>query len=301
MVTSNTNPQEKRKAFKEALHSGKLLQFPGAYNPLVALLVEQLGFDGIYVSGGVMANTLGLPDIGLTTLTEVTQMASNVAKVSNLPTIMDIDTGFGETMNAYRTIREIEYAGLSGCHMEDQVLIKRCGHLDNKTLVSPTDMANKIRAAADAKTDENFILIARTDAAGVEGMDAAIDRAKRYIDAGADMIFPEAMRTENDFETFRKAVDVPLLANMTEFGKSKLLTKTQLENLGMNLVIYPVTTQRLAMGAVEKGLKIILEHGTQEPALDMMQTRSRLYEVVGYEEYNQLDQSIFNFELGENQ
>lgn len=300
-MISNTSAASKRAAFKSALQSGKLLQFPGAYNPLVALVVEQTGFDGVYVSGGVMSNTLGLPDIGLTTLPEVTKMAADIAKVTSLPTIMDIDTGFGETMNAYRTIKEIEFAGLAGCHMEDQISIKRCGHLDNKTLISATDMAQKIRAASDAKTDENFVLIARTDAAGVNGIDDAIDRAKRYVDAGADMIFPEAMRTENDFETFRAAIDVPLLANMTEFGKSKLLTTTQLENLGLNLVIYPVTTQRLAMGAVEKGLQVIKNEGTQESLLNEMQTRSRLYEVVNYEEYNKLDQSIFNFELSEKQ
>ena len=300
-MISNTSAASKRAAFKSALQSGKLLQFPGAYSPLVALVVEQTGFDGVYVSGGVMSNTLGLPDIGLTTLPEVTKMAADIAKVTSLPTIMDIDTGFGETMNAYRTIKEIEFAGLAGCHMEDQISIKRCGHLDNKTLISATDMAQKIRAASDAKTDENFVLIARTDAAGVNGIDDAIERAKRYVDAGADMIFPEAMRTENDFETFRAAIDVPLLANMTEFGKSKLLTTTQLENLGLNLVIYPVTTQRLAMGAVEKGLQVIKNEGTQESLLHEMQTRSRLYEVVNYEEYNKLDQSIFNFELSEKQ
>lgn len=301
MMINSTNPTAKRKQLRAALDSGKLLQFPGAYNPMVAMLLEQMGFNGVYVSGGVMANTLGLPDIGLTTLPEVTKMSSDIAKVTSLPTIMDIDTGFGEIMNAYRTIKEIEYAGLSGCHMEDQILIKRCGHLDNKTLIPAEDMARKIRAASDAKSDPNFILIARTDAAGVNGMEDAIDRAKRYIDAGADMIFPEAMRTEKDFETFRAAIDAPLLANMTEFGKSKLLNKTQLENLGMNLVIYPVTTQRLAMGAVEKGLQIIKEDGSQERALDLMQTRSRLYEVVKYEDYNDLDRSIFNFELSKEQ
>ncbi len=301
MVINNKPSAEKRKDFRKALQSGKLLQFPGAYNALVALLIEDLQFDGLYVSGGVMANSLGLPDIGLTTLSEVTTMAGNIAKVSSLPTIMDIDTGFGETMNTYRTIKEIEHAGLCGCHIEDQVLIKRCGHLDNKTLVSPQDMANKIRAAADAKTDENFLLIARTDAAGVEGIDQAIERAKRYVDAGADMIFPEAMRTEADFARFRAAINVPLLANMTEFGKSELLTKSQLENLGLNLVIYPVTTQRLAMGAVESGLRTILKEGSQKNALPTMQTRSRLYEVLHYEDYNALDQSIFNFELSDEQ
>jgi len=295
-------PISEKKAFlRKALNSGKLLQFPGAYNPLVALLVKQLGFDGVYVSGGVMANTLGLPDIGLTTLNEVTSMAGQVAKVHDLPTIMDVDTGFGEVLNTYRTIKEIEYAGLSGCHIEDQVLIKRCGHLDNKTLVSSNDMVNKVRAASDAKTDPNFIIIARTDAAGVEGIDAAIERAKQYVDAGADVIFPEAMKTEKDFEKFRKAIDVPLLANMTEFGKSELLNKKQLENLGVNIVIYPVTTQRLAMGAVEKGLTAILEKGDQRSVVSEMQTRSRLYEIVDYASYNQLDQDIFNFELKKDQ
>jgi len=297
MIINGTDPREKRKRLREALDSGKLLQLPGAYNPLVAMLVEQLGFDGIYVSGGVMANTLGLPDIGMTTLTEVTQMASAIAKVSALPTIMDIDTGFGEIMNATRTIKEIEYAGLGGCHMEDQISIKRCGHLDNKTLISTQDMVHKVRAAADAKVDSNFLLIARTDAAGVEGIEAAIERAKAYVDAGADMIFPKAMRDEKDFEKFRAAVDVPLLANMTEFGKSRLLTKGELEDLGYNMVIYPVTTQRLAMGAVEKGLNAILEYGSQESVVPEMQTRKRLYEVVKYEDFNNLDKSIFNFEV----
>ncbi len=301
MMISASSPQQKRKQFREKLNSGKLLQFPGAYNALVALMIQQLNFDGVYVSGGVMANSLGLPDIGLTTLTEVNSFASSISKVVDLPTIMDIDTGFGETMNAYRTIREIEYSGLSGCHIEDQVLIKRCGHLDNKTLIPANEMANKIRACAEAKTDPNFLIIARTDAAGVEGIDKAIDRAKQYVDAGAEMIFPEAMKNEHDFERFRKSIDVPLLANMTEFGQSKLLTKTQLENLGMNVVIYPVTTQRLAMAAVEKGLTTIIQTGSQEEAVAWMQTRSDLYDLVNYKAYNQLDQSIFNFELSEKQ
>lgn len=296
-----TSPTDKRASLRKQLDSGALLQFPGAYNPLVALLIQQLGFNGVYVSGGVMANTLGLPDIGLTTLTEVTQMASQIAKVHSLPTIMDIDTGFGEVLNTVRSIKEIENAGLSGCHIEDQVLIKRCGHLDNKTLVSPDDMAYKVRAAADAKTDSNFIIIARTDAAGVEGIDSAIERAKQYVDAGADVIFPEAMRDEKDFETFRKAIDVPLLANMTEFGKSELLSKSRLENLGMNIVIYPVTTQRLAMGAVENGLQSILDTGDQKSVVENMQTRSRLYEIVDYSSYNELDSAIFNFQLNKNQ
>jgi methylisocitrate lyase len=297
MIISNTTPEQKRAAFRSALNSGKLQQFPGAYNPMVAMLIEQTGFDGVYVSGAVMANSLGLPDIGMTTLTEVGQFASNIAKVTALPTIMDIDTGFGETMSVVRTIKELEHLGLSGCHLEDQVNPKRCGHLDNKELVSTNAMVQKVKAAAEAKNDENFVIIARTDARAVEGLDQAINRAKAYVDAGADMIFPEAMRNESEFEAFRKAVDVPLLANMTEFGKSKLLDKASLENLGFNLVIYPVTTQRLAMKAVEDGLATIKAEGTQQPLLDQMQTRKRLYEVIKYEDYNQFDGSIYNFKL----
>lgn len=297
MIVNETPSSQKRKVLKEALSSGKLLQFPGAYNPMVAMLIEQTGFDGVYVSGAVMANSLGLPDIGMTTLTEVSQTASSIARVTSLPTIMDIDTGFGETMSVARTIKELTFLGLSGCHIEDQVNPKRCGHLDNKELVSVSAMVQKVKAAADAKSDPNFLLIARTDARGVEGLEKAIDRAKAYVDAGADMIFPEAMKNESEFEAFRKAVDIPLLANMTEFGKSRLLSKTELENLGFNMVIYPVTTQRLAMFAVESGLNQIKASGTQEGLLDNMQTRKRLYEVLKYEDYNTYDSSLYNFEI----
>ncbi|NEN24444.1 methylisocitrate lyase [Cryomorpha ignava] len=297
MIISDKSPEKKRADFRKALNSGKLLQFPGAYNPMVAMLIQQTGFDGVYVSGAVMANSLGLPDIGMTTLTEVSQTASGIARVTDLPTIMDIDTGFGETMSVARTVKELTYLGLSGCHIEDQVNPKRCGHLDNKELVSISAMVQKVKAAADAKTDPNFLLIARTDARAAEGLDAAINRAKAYVDAGADMIFPEAMKDESDFEAFRKAIDVPLLANMTEFGKSRLLSKSELENLGYNLVIYPVTTQRLAMKAVEDGLNTIKKVGTQESILDNMQTRKRLYEVLHYEDYNAYDSSLYNFNL----
>jgi methylisocitrate lyase len=297
MIINSTSPSEKRKKLVKALNSGKILQFPGAYNPLVALLIEQTGFDGVYISGAVMANSLGLPDIGLTTLSEVSATASQIAKVTSLPSIMDIDTGFGETMNVVRTIKEVEFLGVAGCHIEDQVNPKRCGHLDNKSIVPIDEMIKKVNAAAKAKTDPNFLLIARTDAKATEGLQKAIDRAKAYVDAGADMIFPEAMNDESDFEAFRKAIKVPLLANMTEFGKSKLLSKDQLQNLGYNMVIYPVTTQRLAMKAVEDGLAVIKQTGTQESLVDKMQTRKRLYEVIDYENYNTFDGDIFNFRL----
>jgi methylisocitrate lyase len=297
MISNQTPASVKRASLIASLQSGKLLSFPGAYNALVAMLIEQKGFDGVYVSGAVMANSMGLPDIGFTTLTEVTMFASQIARNTALPTIMDIDTGFGETMNVARTIHELEHAGLAGCHIEDQVNPKRCGHLDNKSIVAVDEMVKKINAAAKAKSDPNFILIARTDARESEGLAGAIERAKAYVDAGADMIFPEAMYSEADFEAFRKAIKVPLLANMTEFGKSKLLTKNQLENLGLNMVIYPVTTQRLAMQAVELGLDAIKEYGTQESVVDQMQTRKRLYEVLKYEDYNAFDAGIFNFKI----
>lgn len=297
MLFSTRAPTEKRKAFRSALKSGKLLRFPGAFSPLVSLLIEEQGYDGIYISGAVLANDLGLPDIGLTTLTEVSQRGRAIARVTSLPAIIDIDTGFGEPMNAARTIQELEELGLAGCHLEDQINPKRCGHLDGKGLVETSVMLKKIKAASNAKKDPNFLLIARTDARASEGLDQAIDRAKAYIDAGAEMIFPEALQDEKEFEAFRKAVSVPLLANMTEFGKSKLLNRQKLENLGYNLVIYPVTSLRLAMKAVEDGLAEIRDQGTQEHLLPKMQERKRLYEILRYEEYNQFDQSVFNFKV----
>jgi len=297
MITNQTPAVEKRAKLAADLKSGRLLQFPGAYNAMVAMLIEQQGFDGVYVSGAVMANSMGLPDIGFTTMTEVTMFASQIARRTSLPTIMDIDTGFGETMNVARCIHEIEHAGLTGCHLEDQVNPKRCGHLDNKTIVPVSEMVQKIQTAAKAKADPNFIVMARTDARASEGLEKTIDRVKAYVDAGANMIFPEAMYTEADFAQMRSAVSVPILANMTEFGKTKLLTKKQLTDLGVNMVLYPVTTQRLAMKAVEDGLRIIKEQGTQESLLGDMQTRKRLYEVLKYEDYNQFDQNIYNFRL----
>ncbi len=297
MILDDTLPHLKRENFAKLLKSGQLLQFPGAYNPMVAMVIEQKGFNGVYISGAVMANSLGFPDVGMTSLSEVSVFAGNIAKVTKLPTIMDIDTGFGEPLMVARTVKEIINLGIAGCHIEDQVNPKRCGHLDNKELVSVADMVKKVKAAADAKTDKNFQLIARTDAKSVEGIAKAIERAKAYVDAGADVIFPEALYNEAEFEQFRNAVDVPLLANMTEFGKSQLLSKQQLENLGYNIVIYPVTTQRLAMKAVEDGLEVIKNTGSQKSVLENMQTRKRLYEVLKYEDYNRYDEGLYNFEL----
>ena len=288
---------EKRKAFRKALASGQLLRFPGAFSPLVAKLIQEIGFEGVYVSGAALSADLALPDIGLTTLTEVAVRSEAIARMTDLPVLVDIDTGFGEPANVARTITTLETAGVCGCHLEDQQFPKRCGHLDNKTLVPAEEMARKIKAAVDAKTDDNFLVIARTDARGVESLDAAIERAKRYVDAGAEMIFPEAMADEKEFAAFRAAVDVPLLANMTEFGKSTLLTTDQLSKLGYNVVIYPVTALRLAMNAIEQGFRTLAADGTQESVVKDMQTRQRLYELLEYESYAQIDSDLFNFKI----
>ena len=283
---------EKRSDFSKKLKSKKLLRFPGAYNPLCAKLIAEIGFDGVYVSGGVMSNDLGLPDIGLTTLDQVSHRSNQIARVTDLPTIVDIDTGFGDCK---KTIEVFEGKGLAGCHLEDQISEKRCGHLDNKELVSTDEMIKKIKQSVKARKDDNFLIIARTDANSVEGLDKTLERIKAYEEAGADMIFPEAMKDESEFEKVRKVAKGYLLANMTEFGKSKLLDKKQLENLGYNLVIYPVTTQRLAMQNVEIGLKSIFNDGHQNNIIDKMQTRKRLYELVEYEKYNTPDKKITDF------
>lgn len=297
LITAATPAADKRRAFRDGLASNRIQRLPGAFNPLVAKLIQEIGFEGVYVSGAVVSADLALPDIGLTTLSEVTDRSQQVARVTDLPVLVDADTGFGEPMNAARTITHLEEAGLAGCHLEDQVNPKRCGHLDGKAVVPAEDMVRRLGAAVGARRDENFVICARTDARGIEGLDAAIDRAKAYAEAGADMIFTEALADEAEFEAFRKAVDIPLLANMTEFGKSTLIPADRLEEIGINAVIYPVTTLRLAMFAAEEGLREIAATGTQSALLDRMQHRSRLYELLEYERYNEFDSSIFDFTL----
>ncbi|MEU8565444.1 methylisocitrate lyase [Streptomyces cyaneofuscatus] len=297
MLHTRTTPAERRRSFREQLASGRLLRMPGAVNPYSARLIQEAGFEAVYLSGAVLAAELALPDIGLTSSTEIAARAQQIARVTDLPALIDADTGFGEPMNAARTVQLMEDAGLAGLHLEDQVNPKRCGHLDGKTLVGREEMVRKVRAAVDARRDPDFLLMARTDARGPEGLDAAIDRAKAYVDAGADAVFPEALADEAEFEAFRAAVDVPLLANMTEFGKGPLLDAATLENLGYNIALYPVTLFRLAMGAVEDGLAALAADGTQQALLPRMQTRSRLYEVLGYEEYGAFDSAVFDFTL----
>jgi methylisocitrate lyase len=295
MLGATTTAAQRRVRFRELLNGSEIVQFPGAINPLTAQLIEQSGFEGVYISGGAFSAAQGLPDIGLTTLTEVVDHGRQIARVTNLPTFIDADTGWGEAMNVARTVQEFEDAGLSGIHLEDQVNPKRCGHLDGKEVVPTAEMVKRISAAAQGRRDENFVLCARTDARAGEGLDAAIDRAKAYADAGADMIFPEAMRDLGEFETFARALDVPILANMTEFGKSELFTTSQLADAGVRVVIYPVTTLRLAMGAIKDGLRAIRTEGTQASVVDRMQTRADLYETIDYEAYNAFDAAVFNF------
>ena len=292
MHFTKKNKSEKRLEFVKNLQSKKLLRFPGAYNPLCAKLIAEIGFDGVYISGGVMSNDLGLPDIGLTTLDQVSYRANQISRVTDLPTIVDADTGFKDCK---KTIIAFEEKGLAGCHIEDQIAEKRCGHLDNKELISKDEMVKKIKESVNARKDKNFLIIVRTDANTVEGIDKTLERIKSYEDAGADMIFPEAMKDEKEFDKVRKISKGYLLANMTEFGKSKILNRSQLENLGYNLVIYPVTTQRLAMQNVELGLKSIFKNGHQNNIIDKMQTRKRLYELVEYEKYNTPDKKITDF------
>ena len=297
MLYSSTPAHEKRRLFRERLATGEIMRFPGAFNPLSARLIERKGFEGVYISGAVLSADLGLPDIGLTTLTEVAGRAKQIARMTELPAIVDADTGFGEPMNVARTVQEMEDAGLAGLHIEDQVNPKRCGHLDGKQVVDEHTALQRIRAAVDARRDENFLIMARTDIRAVDGLDAAVDRAKKLVDAGADAIFPEAMSSLEEFAAIRAAVDVPLLANMTEFGKSELFTVQQLADVGMNLVIWPVSLLRLAMGAAVRGLDELEASGSLSAKLGEMQHRADLYELIDYEGYNHFDTSIFNFRV----
>jgi methylisocitrate lyase len=300
MLETKIPAHEKRANFRAALASGTLLRMPGAFNPLSAQLIQDKGFEGVYVSGAVLSADLGLPDIGLTTLTEVAQRAGQIARVTDLPALVDADTGFGEPMNVARTVQLIEDAGLAGLHIEDQVNPKRCGHLDGKEVVDESTALKRIRAAVAGRRDPNFLIMARTDIRGVQGLAAATDRAKKLVDAGADAIFPEAMASLEEFAAIRAAVDVPILANMTEFGKSELFTTQRLADVGVNIVIFPVSLLRLAMGAAERGLDTLLAEGSLTTKVPEMQTRARLYELIDYEGYSSFDEGIFTFDLRNN-
>ncbi len=279
----NENPTTRAARLRAALRDHTVVM-PGAFNALSARAIARAGFEAVYLSGGALANSmLGVPDVGLTTLSEAAYHATRCAAVTSIPIISDADTGFGGADNAARTVVEFERAGLSGLHLEDQEFPKRCGHLSGKTLVPQEEFCEKIAAAAAARRDPDFLIIARTDARGVTSYDDAVARARAYVDAGADMIFPEALQNETEFERFAQDVAVPLLANMTEFGKTPYLTVDEFAGMGYRIVIFPVTLQRVAMKAVEHALATLRAHGTQRDLLERMQTRRELYDLLGYD------------------
>jgi methylisocitrate lyase len=268
-----------------------IVALPGVFNAISALAAFRAGSEGLYLSGaGVTNANLAVPDIALITLQEMTETAARVCEIAPLPVIADADTGYGESLNVARTVIEMERAGLAGIHLEDQISPKRCGHLEGKSLISPSEMAKKVTAAISAKKDQDFMIIARTDAKGVEGLDTAIDRAKLYVDNGADAIFPEGLESEAEFEAFRKGVAAPLLANMTEFGKTPIIPLAGFRDLGYNLVIFPMTAFRVMLKAIDEAYRELVSTGTQAGLMSRMRTRAELYELIDYEGYKALDQ-----------
>jgi methylisocitrate lyase len=267
---------------------------PGVFNALAARMAERAGFHAVYQSGAALSASLaGVPDVGLLTQTEFAEQGRYLAAAVSVPVLSDADTGFGEALSIERTVRLFESAGLAGLHLEDQQLPKRCGHLSGKALVSREVMVSNVTAAVAARRDPDFMIIARTDARGVEGLDAAIDRARAYVDAGADAIFPEALESRDEFARFAESVSAPLVANMTEFGRSPLLSVAELGELGYAAVLFPVTLLRIAMKSIERGLAEIMQHGTQQPLLDQMQTRAELYDLLAYAEFEERDRRYF--------
>ena len=277
-----------------AMERERPLQLVGAINAYCALLAERTGFGALYLSGAGVANaSFGLPDLGITTLNDVAQDVRRITGATPLPLLVDADTGWGAAFMIARTIRELTAAGAAGCHIEDQVQAKRCGHRPGKALVSAQEMADRIRAAVDARTDEQFVIVARTDALAVEGLDAALERAGRYVEAGADVIFAEAMTTLEDYKRFTSTVGVPVLANITEFGKTPLFTVEELRKVGVGLVIYPLSAFRAMSAAALEVYEALRREGTQKEVLDSMQTRDGLYEVLRYHDYERKLDELF--------
>jgi methylisocitrate lyase len=269
------------------------IQVPGVFNALVARMAERIGFSAIYLSGGALSAAFGVPDIGLVTLTEFVEQARIITQTTTLPLLCDADTGFGEALNVERTVRLFENAGVAGIHVEDQQLPKRCGHLSGKQLVEPEMMAAKIRAAVAARGDAGFVIIARTDARGVTGFDDAVRRARLYRDAGADAIFPEALENADEFAAFARTVSAPLLANMTEFGRSPNLDFTTLAGLGYRMVLYPLTAFRAALAAARRTLTELHNQGHQRDVIPQMLTRAELYDLLDYKDYEARDKAYF--------
>ena len=266
---------------------------PGVFNALVGRMAGRLGFQAMYLSGAALSASMGLPDVGLVTLTEFVEEARRLTAACSLPLLCDADVGFGEALNVERTVRLFEGAGAAGIHLEDQLLPKRCGHLSGKTLVEPAAMAAKVRAAAAARKDADFVIVARTDARGVHGFDDAVRRARLYLEAGADVIFPEALESVEEFAAFARAVESPLLANMTEFGRGPILDFAALAAMGYRMVLYPVTALRTALRAAEATLAEILAKGHQRDALPRMLSRAELYDLLDYAGYEKRDRTYF--------
>lgn len=281
-----------RRKLRQLLQS-RTIAVPGVLDAVQARLAERLGFAAVYVSGAALSASLGLPDVGLVTLTELVERTRQLCMATQLPVLVDADTGFGEAVNVERTVRLLEATGAAGLHLEDQELPKRCGHLTGKRLVSVETMVQKIRAAVLARQDTDFLILARTDARSVEGFEAAVARAQAYLDAGADGIFPEALETAEEFEAFARTVPTLLLANMTEFGRSPLLDFRTLADLGYRIVLYPVSLQRLAWKVAEEGLQTLLEQGHFRSLLGRMLTRQELYDLLGYRDYEERDKHYF--------
>jgi len=289
-------PTSNARRLRELLDTQTVV-LPGAFNALTAMQIEGAGFQALYVSGAGLSATRGLPDIGLLSLTEVVSDAATITKAVTIPAIVDADTGFGPPLAVMRAMNEFEQAGLAGMQIEDQDLPKKCGHLPGKRLVSTSEMVSKIRAASDARRDPDFLIVARTDARAVEGMEAAVRRARTYIDAGADAIFPEALESADEFRAFARQLakeggKAPLAANMTEFGKTPYLSVSEFEDLGYRLVLFPVTALRMATKAIERMLFELRNRGSQRGLLDQMHTRQQLYDLLRYEEYEQRDRQL---------
>ncbi|MEM3670633.1 MAG: methylisocitrate lyase [Thermoprotei archaeon] len=280
-------------AFKlrKLIASKQVVMAPGVFNPISAVIAQSKGFKALYFSGGGLANTLALPDLGVTTLSEVVQSVQAITSVVDLPLIVDIDTGFGEVFNVERAVRELERVGASAVHIEDQVMPKRCGHLEGKELVDAEEMVKKIVAAKGARR-ENIVIIARTDAKGVEGFDAAVERAKIYIKAGADMIFPEALESEDEFREFAKKIKAPLLANMTEFGKTPYISAQAFGEMGYKVVIFPMTALRAALKAVSDAMTVLAQKGSQKEFLEHLMTRAEVYRLISYSSYEERDKAL---------
>lgn len=292
-MAEHQEPKSKGRLLRQAW-SNQTIAVPGVFNGLIARMAERLGFQAVYLSGGALSASLGVPDVGLVTLTEFVDQARHLAQATSLPLLCDADTGFGEVLNVERTVRLFQSAGAAGIHLEDQVLPKRCGHLSGKSLIEPEMMAAKIRAAVSARTDPDFVLIARTDARGVTGFDDAVRRANLYLHAGADAIFPEALESEEEFAAFAREIAAPLLANNTEFGKSPNLDVTRFSQLGYRMVLFPLTSFRVAVKAAQQTLAEIAEQGHQREKLPEMLTRAELYDLLDYSDFEERDKSYFS-------